>query len=110
MHTEYKTPKATLLIETPVALTKSGLKKPAAKAFYKYLWSTTAQKAFAAQGYRPVVKSGREREALLLAARPLHDRHGQARAERLDEGEPALLPPAEGDRGQDREVAWRLTQ
>ena len=57
VHTEFKTPKATLLIETPVALTKSGLKKPAAKAFYKYLWSTTAQKAFAAQGYRPVVKA-----------------------------------------------------
>ena len=57
VHTEYKTPKATLLIETPVALTKSGLKKPAAKAFYKYLWSSTAQKAFADQGYRPVVKS-----------------------------------------------------
>ena len=56
VHTEYKTPKATLLIETPVALTKTGLKKPAAKAFYKFLWSSTAQKAFAAQGYRPVVK------------------------------------------------------
>ena len=57
VHTEFKTPKATLLIETPVALTKTGLSKPAAKAFYKYLWSTTAQKAFAAQGYRPVVKA-----------------------------------------------------
>ena len=57
VHTQYKTPKATLLIETPAALTKTGLKKPAAKAFYNYLWSATAQKAFAAQGYRPVVKS-----------------------------------------------------
>jgi sulfate/thiosulfate transport system substrate-binding protein len=57
IHTQYKTPKATLLIETPVALTKAGLQKPAAKAFYKYLWSSTAQKAFAAQGFRPVVKS-----------------------------------------------------
>src|SRR5215211_334024 len=57
VHTQYTTPKATLLIETPVALTKAGLNKPAAKAFYKYLWSVTAQKAFAAQGYRPVVKS-----------------------------------------------------
>ena len=56
VHTEYKTPKNTLLIETPVALTNSGVKNPAAKAFYKYLWSSTAQKAFAAQGYRPVVK------------------------------------------------------
>ena len=57
VHTEYKTPKSTLLIETPVALTKTGLKKPQAKAFYKYLWSSTAQKAFASQGFRPVVKS-----------------------------------------------------
>jgi sulfate/thiosulfate-binding protein len=57
VHTEYHIPKATLLIETPVALTKTGLAKPAAKAFYKYLWSTTAQRAFADQGYRPVVKS-----------------------------------------------------
>ena len=56
VHTEYHIPKATVLIETPVALTKTGLGKPAAKAFYKYLWSSTAQKAFAEQGYRPVVK------------------------------------------------------
>jgi sulfate/thiosulfate-binding protein len=56
VHTEYRTPKATMLIETPAALTKSGLRKPAAKAFYKYLWSATAQKAFASQGFRPVVK------------------------------------------------------
>jgi sulfate/thiosulfate transport system substrate-binding protein len=56
VHTEYHIPRATLLIETPAALTKTGLKKPAAKAFYKYLWSSTAQKAFADQGYRPVVK------------------------------------------------------
>jgi sulfate/thiosulfate-binding protein len=57
VHTDYHIPKATLLIETPAALTKTGLGKPAAKAFYKYLWSATAQKAFADQGYRPVVKS-----------------------------------------------------
>src|SRR5438876_6136957 len=45
VHTEYHVPKATILIQTPVALTKSGLSKPAAKAFYKYLWSATAQRA-----------------------------------------------------------------
>jgi sulfate/thiosulfate transport system substrate-binding protein len=56
VHTDYHVPKATLLIETPVALTKSGAKKPAARAFAKYLWSSTAQKVFADQGYRPVVK------------------------------------------------------
>jgi sulfate/thiosulfate-binding protein len=57
VHTEYKTPKSTLLIETPVALTKTGLQKPGAKAFYKFLWTAPAQKAFAAQGFRPVLKS-----------------------------------------------------
>jgi sulfate/thiosulfate-binding protein len=57
VHTDYHIPKATLLIETPAAVTKTGLGKPAAKAFFKYLWSATAQKAFADQGYRPVVKS-----------------------------------------------------
>jgi len=57
VHTQYYTPKNTLLIETPAALTKTGVKSATAKAFYKYLWSATAQRAFAAQGYRPVVKS-----------------------------------------------------
>ena len=57
VHTEYHVPKATLLIQTPVALTKTGLSKPAAKAFFKYLWSATAQRAFGDQGYAPVVKS-----------------------------------------------------
>jgi sulfate transport system substrate-binding protein len=57
VHTQYQVPKATLQVATPAALTKTGLQKPAAKAFYKYLWSATAQKAFADQGYRPVLKS-----------------------------------------------------
>jgi sulfate transport system substrate-binding protein len=57
VHTDYHIPKATLLVETPATLTKTGVAKPAAKAFYKYLWSATAQKAFGDQGYRPVVKS-----------------------------------------------------
>jgi sulfate/thiosulfate-binding protein len=57
VHTDYHVPKATLLVETPAALTKTGLAKPAAKAFYKYLWSATAQKAFGDQGFRPVIKS-----------------------------------------------------
>src|ERR1044072_2072073 len=57
VHTQYHRPKHTLLIEPPAALTKTGVKSATAKAFYKYLWSATAQRAFAAQGYRPVVKS-----------------------------------------------------
>jgi sulfate/thiosulfate transport system substrate-binding protein len=64
VHTEYHVPKATILIETPVALTKTGLKKPAAKAFFKYLWSATAQRAFGEQGFKPVVKSVAKRYRL----------------------------------------------
>ena len=57
VHTEYVLPKQTILIENPVALTKSGLKHPEAKAFLKFLWSAKAQKLFGDTGYRPVVKS-----------------------------------------------------
>ena len=57
VHTEYVLPKQTILIENPVALTKSGLKHAEPKAFLKFLWSAKAQKLFADTGYRPVVKS-----------------------------------------------------
>ena len=50
-------PKATLLIETPVALTKSGASKPAAKAFYKYLWSPRRRRHSRSRDTGPVVKS-----------------------------------------------------
>ena len=57
VHTDYVLPKQTILIENPVALTKSGLKHSEAKAFLKFLSSSKAQKLFADTGYRPVLKS-----------------------------------------------------
>jgi sulfate/thiosulfate transport system substrate-binding protein len=57
VHTEYVLPRQTILIENPLALTKSGLKHPQAKAFLKFLWSSKAQKLFGDAGYRPVLKS-----------------------------------------------------
>jgi sulfate/thiosulfate transport system substrate-binding protein len=52
---QYVIPKATILIENPLAVTK---KAPAeAKAFRDFLFTTTAQRLFAQTGYRPVVKS-----------------------------------------------------
>src|SRR5438552_135424 len=57
VHTEYVLPRQTILIENPVALTKSGLKHPEAKAFLKFLWSAKAQKLFGDTGYRPVLKA-----------------------------------------------------
>ena len=109
VHTEYKTPKATLLIETPVALTKSGLKQARREGVLQVPLVDHGAEGVRGAGLPPGREGRGEGVALLLAARALHDRHGEARAERLGEGEPALLPPAEGDRGQDREVAWRLT-
>jgi sulfate transport system substrate-binding protein len=60
---DFVRPRQTILIENPVALTRSGLRKKEARAFARYLWSPTAQRAFAQNGYRPVVKSVRRQTA-----------------------------------------------
>jgi sulfate transport system substrate-binding protein len=52
---DYVTPAATLLIENPVAVT-AGAGAPA-KAFLDFLYTPTAQRIYARNGYRPVVKS-----------------------------------------------------
>jgi len=57
VHTDYVLPKQTILVENPVALTKSGLKHPEAKAFLKFLYTSKAQKLYGDTGYRPVLKS-----------------------------------------------------
>src|SRR3954463_3047413 len=53
---DYVIPPQTILIENPIAVTKDGDKKDAAKAFVKYLYTPEAQGIFASKGYRPVVK------------------------------------------------------
>ena len=69
-----------ILIETPVALTKSGLKKPAAKAFVKYLWSPTAQKRVrASRATGRSSRASRRAPSFYGAARPLHDRTSKPR-------------------------------
>jgi sulfate transport system substrate-binding protein len=54
---DYVTPDQTILIENPVAVTASSTNKGAAKAFVAYLYTDAAQKTFAQQGYRPVVRA-----------------------------------------------------
>ena len=54
---QYFAPKRTLLIENPVAVTKTSKYKTAAKAFVKFLYTPKAQSLFADNGYRPVLKS-----------------------------------------------------
>jgi len=54
---QFVIPKATILIENPIAVTTTSKNKPQARAFLKYLRSAAAQRIFAENGYRPLVKS-----------------------------------------------------
>jgi sulfate transport system substrate-binding protein len=52
---DYVTPKDTILIQNPIAVTKDA--KPSAQKFVDWLHTTPAQKIFAEKGYRPVDSS-----------------------------------------------------
>jgi len=54
---QFVIPKATILIENPIAVTSTSKNKTQANAFLKFLRTTPAQRIFAQNGYRPVVKS-----------------------------------------------------
>src|SRR6478609_8192930 len=54
---QFVIPKATILIENPIAVTSTSKHKAEANAFVKYLRTASAQKIFAQNGYRPVVAS-----------------------------------------------------
>jgi sulfate/thiosulfate transport system substrate-binding protein len=53
---QFVIPKATILIENPIAVTSNSKNKPQAKAFVTWLRTKAAQRIFAENGYRPVVK------------------------------------------------------
>jgi sulfate transport system substrate-binding protein len=53
---DFVRPDQTILIENPVAVTEKARNPKLAKAFVKFLYTDQAQKIFASQGYRPVVK------------------------------------------------------
>jgi sulfate/thiosulfate-binding protein len=54
---QFVIPKATILIENPIAVTSNSKNKAQADAFVKFLRTVPAQKIFAQNGYRPVVSS-----------------------------------------------------
>jgi sulfate/thiosulfate-binding protein len=56
-HVNYVSPKATILIENPIAVTTTTKHAAQAKAFVKFLYTPQAQTLFAQTGYRPVLKS-----------------------------------------------------
>ena len=55
--TDYYIPKATLRIDNPIAVTTNSSNAAAAKAFLRFLYTPAAQRIFADNGYRPVVRS-----------------------------------------------------
>jgi sulfate transport system substrate-binding protein len=52
---DYTVPDDTILIENPVAVTKNSAHVAQAKAFLDFLYTPTAQKIYADNGYRPIV-------------------------------------------------------
>ena len=54
---QFVIPKATILIENPIAVIKSSPDTAAANAFLRFLRTPAAQQVFADNGYRPVVTS-----------------------------------------------------
>lgn len=54
---DYVTPKTTILIENPIAVTSDSADPTAAKSFLDFLYTPATQRIYAENGYRPVVKS-----------------------------------------------------
>ena len=54
---QFTIPRSTILIENPIAVTKSSEHRSEANAFLRFLRTPDAQQVYADNGYRPVVKS-----------------------------------------------------
>jgi sulfate transport system substrate-binding protein len=63
-------PRSTILIENPIAVTKTSEHKAEANAFLRFLRTPAAQRIFAEQGYRPVNKAVAREFAKKFPARP----------------------------------------
>ena len=67
---QFTIPRSTILIENPIAVTKTSEHKTEATAFLRFLRTPDAQQVFADNGYRPVVKSVLERNRKRFPVRP----------------------------------------
>jgi sulfate/thiosulfate transport system substrate-binding protein len=54
---DYVIPDQTILIENPIAVTSKAKNAKLAQAFVRFLYTEKAQRIFASQGYRPVLRS-----------------------------------------------------
>ena len=72
VHAEYYViPKATILIENPIAVTKTGRRSRPAKAFLEFLCVGDGAASFGEQGYRPVDQERRDELSRLPTRRRL---------------------------------------
>jgi sulfate transport system substrate-binding protein len=67
---QYVIPRSTILIENPVAVTRTTEHSKEANAFLKFLTTRAAQQVFANNGYRPVVEKVLEKNRKRFPARP----------------------------------------
>ena len=67
---QFVIPKSTILIENPIAVTKTSENKDEANAFLRFLKTPAAQQVFADWGYRPIVKSVLEKNRQKFPVRP----------------------------------------
>jgi len=67
---DYVVPDQTILIENPAAITTDSANPTVAKAWLDYVYTPEAQKIFADNGYRPVVKSVLEKNRKKFPVRP----------------------------------------
>jgi sulfate transport system substrate-binding protein len=63
-------PKSTILIENPIAVTKTSESKAKANAFVRFLRTPAAQNVFASQGYRSILPSVEKRYRSKFPVRP----------------------------------------
>ena len=105
---QYVIPRSTILIENPIAVTRTTEHSKEANAFLKFLTTPAAQQVFANNGYRPVVKKVLEKNRKKFPARPgeftidAKSIGGWAKAQKR------FFDPEDRDHGEDRERRrWR---
>jgi sulfate/thiosulfate transport system substrate-binding protein len=67
---QYVIPRSTILIENPIAVTKTSGNKGKANQFIRFLKTPAAQQVFADRGYRPILKSVLEANRKKFPVRP----------------------------------------
>ena len=94
---DYVIPPSTILIETPIAVTKDA--PAAAQDFLDYIWSDAGQEIWAENGYRPVNPKLVDPKQFPTPEGPVHDR----RVRRLGQGQRRVLRRRNRQGRRDRE-------